>query len=89
MRDARGKYSGAPLTSEDYRDVKAKEGIREGVEERSYEEGNALIIERTVRVDNEVHVYRKTIAKHGVYYFKNNQSITKDIWILETFQIAD
>ena len=89
VRDARGKYSGAPLTSEDYRDVKAKEGIREGVEERSYEEGNALIIERTVRVDNEVHVYRKTIAKHGVYYFKNNQSITKDIWILETFQIAD
>ena len=89
LREVRDKYSGAPLTSEDYKDVKAKEGIRPGVEERSYEEGNALIIERTVRVDNEVNVYRKTVAKHGVYYFKNNQSITKDIWILETFEIAD
>ena len=42
-----------------------------------------------MRVDNEVNVYRKTVAKHGVYYFKNNQSITKDIWILETFEITD
>lgn len=89
LREETDKYSGAPLTSEDYKEVKAKEGIRPGVEERSYEEGNALIIERTVRVDNEVNVYRKTVAKHGVYYFKNNQSITKDIWILETFEITD
>ena len=37
--------------AEDYREVPAKEGIRQGVEERSYEEGNALIIERTVRVE--------------------------------------
>ena len=81
-------YSGEPLTAEDYKEVKAKEGIRKGVEERSYEEGNSLIVERTVRVDNEVNVYRKTVAKHGVYYFKNNQSITKDIWILETFEIS-
>ena len=82
-------YSGEPLTADDYKEVKAKEGIRKGVEERSYEEGNALIVERTVRVGNEVNVYRKTVAKHGVYYFKNNQSITKDIWILETFEISD
>ena len=82
-------YRGEPLTAEDYKEVKAKEGIRKGVEERSYEEGNALIVERTVRVGNEVNVYRKTVAKHGVYYFKNNQSITKDIWILETFEISD
>ena len=82
-------YSGEPLTADDYKAVKAKEGIRKGVEERSYEEGNALIVERTVRVGNEVNVYRKTVAKHGVYYFKNNQSITKDIWILETFEISD
>ena len=65
------------------------EGIRQGVEERSYEEGNALIIERTVRVDNEVNVYRKTVAKHGVYYFKNDRSITREIWVLETFEISD
>ncbi len=89
LREASGKYRGEPLTSEDYKEVKVKEGIRPGVEERSYEEGNALIIERTVRVDNEVNVYRKTVAKYGVYYFKNNQSITKDIWILETFEISD
>jgi hypothetical protein len=82
-------YSGEPLEADDYKEVKAKEGIRKGVEERSYEEGNALIVERTVRVGNEVNVYRKTVAKHGVYYFKNNQSITKDIWILETFEISD
>jgi len=88
-RKANERYSGAPLAADDYKDVKAKEGIRKGVEERSYEEGNALIIERTVRVGNEVNVYRKTVAKHGVYYFKNNKSITKDIWILETFEITD
>ena len=87
LREVQEKYSGAPLTSEDYKDVKAKEGIRS--EERSYDEGNVKIIERTVRVDNEVNVYRKTVAKHGVYYFKNNQSITKDIWILETFESSD
>ena len=89
LREAQGRYSGAPLTSEDYNEVEANQDIREGVEERSYEEGNALIIERTVRVGNEVNVYRKTVAKHGVYYFKNNQSITRDIWILETFEITD
>ena len=88
-RKANDRYRGAPLGAEDYNEVKAKEGIRKGVEERSYEEGNALIIERTVRVGNEVNTYRKTVAKHGVYYFKNNQSITKDIWILETFEISD
>ena len=72
-----------------YNDVQAKEGIREGVEERSFEDGNSLVIERTVRVDNEVNIYRKTVAKHGVYYFKNDRSITKDIWLLETFQTSD
>ena len=88
-QDARGQYSGAPLTPSDYKDVEAKEGVRKGVEERSYEQGNALTVERTVRVDNLVNVYRKTVTKHGVYYFKNDQSITKDIWILETFEISD
>lgn len=89
LREEREKATGTAPTSEDYLEVPAKEGIREGVEERSYEEGNALIIERTVRVDNEVNVYRKTVAKHGVYYFKNNRSITREIWVLETFEISD
>lgn len=89
LRMAFEKDPGHPPTPEDYKEVPAKEGIRQGVEERSYEEGNALIVERTVRVDNEVNVYRKTVAKHGVYYFKNNQSITRDIWVLETFEISD
>lgn len=88
-RKAEAKDSGEAPTSADYREVPAMEGIRQGVEERSYEEGNALIIERTVRVDNEVNVYRKTVAKHGVYYFKNNRSITREIWVLETFEISD
>ena len=89
LRKVHSKESGSAPTAEDYREVPAKEGIRQGVEERSYEEGNALIIERTVRVENEVNVYRKTVAKHGVYYFKNNRSITQDIWVLETFEISD
>lgn len=89
LREANNRYSGAPLASTDYNDVQAKEGIREGVEERSFEDGNSLVIERTVRVDNEVNIYRKTVAKHGVYYFKNDRSITKDIWLLETFQTSD
>ena len=89
LRKVQSKEAGSAPTPEDYREVPAKEGIRQGVEERSYEEGNALIIERTVRVENEVNVYRKTVAKHGVYYFKNNRSITHDIWVLETFEIAD
>lgn len=89
LRKVMDKEKGAPPSSEDFRDVPAKEGIRQGMEERSYEEGNALIIERTVRVDNEVNVYRKTVAKHGVYYFKNDRSITREIWVLETFAISD
>lgn len=89
LRKVQEKDAGSPPTPEDYVEVPAKEGIRHGVEERSYEEGNALIIERTVRVENEVNVYRKTVAKHGVYYFKNNRSITREIWVLETFEIAD
>lgn len=89
LRKVQSKETGEAPTSADYREVPAMEGIRQGVEERSYEEGNALIIERTVRVDNEVNVYRKTVAKHGVYYFKNNRSITREIWVLETFEISD
>lgn len=89
LRQVQSKKSGEPLSTEDYRDVPAKEGIREGIEERSYEEGNSLVIERTVRVDNEVNVFRKTVTKHGVYYFKNNHSITRDIWLLETFRVTD
>ena len=89
LRKVQTKETGEAPTSADYREVPAMEGIRQGVEERSYEEGNALIIERTVRVDNEVNIYRKTVAKHGVYYFKNNRSITREIWVLETFEISD
>ena len=89
LQDVHSQYSGAPLTPSDFKDVKAKEGVRVGVEERSFEQGNALTVERTVRVDNEVNVYRKSVTKHGVYYFKNDKSITKDIWVLETFEISD
>ena len=89
LRKVMDKDMGEPPTSEDFQDVPAKEGIRQGMEERSYEEGNALIIERIVRQDNEVNVYRKTVAKHGVYYFKNDRSITREIWVLETFTLSD
>ncbi len=89
LRRAQSKDAGEPPTPDDYREVPAKEGIREGVDERSYEVGNTLVIERTVRVGNKIDVYRKSVAKHGVYYFKNDRSITRDIWVLETFEIRD
>ena len=89
VREVEGKYAGQSRNADDYIAVPAMDDIAVGITERSYEQGNALIIERTVRNGNEVVVYRKTIAKYGVYYFKNDHSISEDVWILETFEVRD
>lgn len=89
VREVEGKYAGEARSSEDYIAVPAMDDIAVGITERSYEQGNALIIERTVRNGNEVTIYRKTIAKYGIYYFKNDHSISEEIWVLETFEVTD
>ncbi len=55
-----------------------------GVTEESYTEGNKVIIRRVVVNGNKADEYSKVIAKWGVFYFKNGQSITEAIWTRET-----
>ena len=55
-----------------------------GVTEESYTEGNKVIIRRIVVNGNRADEYSKVIAKWGIYYFKNGQSITEAIWTRET-----
>lgn len=55
-----------------------------GVTEESYTEGNKVIIRRIVVNGNRADEYSKVIAKWGVFYFKNGQSITEAIWTRET-----
>jgi hypothetical protein len=63
--------------------------IEEGIEERSYEEGNKMVIERTVKRGNKVDIFRKVISKTGTYYFKNGRSITEVQWKRETLDVKD
>jgi hypothetical protein len=39
-----------------------------------------------VKRGNKVDTYRKVVSKTGVYYFKNNRSITEEIWTRETLK---
>ena len=56
----------------------------QGVTEESYTEGNKVIIRRVVVNGNKADEYSKVIAKYGIFYFKNGQSITEMIWANET-----
>ena len=56
----------------------------QGVTEESYTEGNKVIIRRVVVNGNRGDEYSKVIAKWGIFYFKNGQSITEAIWTRET-----
>lgn len=56
----------------------------QGVTEESYTEGNKVIIRRVVVNGNKADEYSKVIAKYGIFYFKNGQSITEAIWAKET-----
>lgn len=83
------KYRGAEKDPKDYILPEGAEDLEEGVQERSYEEGNKMVIERIVKRDNKVDTYRKVISKTGIYYFKNNRSITEITWKRETLEVTD
>lgn len=76
--------AGEKKSVDDYRLPPGYENLEEGVQEKSYEEGNKMVIERTVRRGNKVDTYRKVISKAGIYYFKNDGSITEGLWKRET-----
>lgn len=78
--------AGKAKDPEDYILPAGAENIEEGVQERSYEEGNKMVIERTVKRGNKVDTYRKVISKTGIYYFKNGRSITEVAWKRETIE---
>ncbi len=88
-RELFDKDAGAPKSDDDYRLPPGYEDLEEGVQEKSYEEGNKMIIERTVRRGNKVDTYRKVISKTGIYYFKNGTSITEGLWKRETLLVQN
>ncbi len=57
---------------------------QQGVTEESYTEGNKVIIRRVVVQGNKADEYSKVIAKWGTFYFKNGQSISEQIWSVNT-----
>ncbi|MFN3875483.1 MAG: hypothetical protein ACK4L7_06190, partial [Flavobacteriales bacterium] len=73
-----------PRAFADYNRNKLAQEYPPGVTEESYTEGNKVIIRRIVVVGNRADEYSKVIAKFGVFYFKNGQSITEAIWTRET-----
>ncbi len=62
------------------------EELPEGVSENSYELGNKKVTERTVKIGNKVDVYKKIVSKTGIFYFKNERSITQTLWKQETLR---
>lgn len=78
-----------PRDPEDYKISEADSDILQGVHEQSYDIPNGLVIERTVRTGNHVIRYRKVVTKTGVYYFREDRSITADTWRRETTVVTD
>lgn len=83
------RNSGQQKSVDDYQLPPGAENLEEGVQEKSYEEGNKMIIERVVRRGNKVDTYRKVISKTGIYYFKNGSSITETLWKRETLNVTN
>jgi hypothetical protein len=73
-----------PRDFADYTRNKLAQEYPQGVTEESYTEGNKVIIRRVVVNGNRGDEYSKVIAKWGIFYFKNGQSITEAIWTRET-----
>ena len=73
-----------PRDFANYNRNKLAQEYPEGVTEESSTEGNKVIIRRIVVKGNRADEYSKVIAKWGIYYFKNGQSITEAIWTRET-----
>ena len=83
------KDAGTEKKPDEYILPKAAADLDEGVHERSYEMGNKMIIQRTVKRGNKVDTYRKVISKTGIYYFKNDLSTTETTWVRETLEVTD
>lgn len=88
-QDQFGKNAGREKNFDEYILPEGMEDIEEGVQERSFELGNKMVIERTVKRGNKVDSYRKVISKTGIYYFKNGNSITANTWKRETLEVQD
>jgi len=88
-KEAFDKQSIGPRDAEDYILPDGAEDLSEGVQERSYEEGNKMVIERIVKRGNIVNTFRKIISKTGIYYFKDGRSITESTWKRETLNATD
>lgn len=90
LEERRNKTVGVKIDELDYIAPKGSEDISEGITETSYKIGlNKDVIERTVKIGNRVKVYRKVVEKYGTYYFKDDKSITQNVWNSETVRIAD
>lgn len=83
------KNAGGPKDNSEFIQQEGTGDLPEGVSEKSYELGNKIVIERTVKTGNKVDRYRKVVSKAGTYYFKNDQSITAQAWREETLQVQD
>lgn len=68
----------------DYNRNELASQYQQGVTEESYTEGNKVIIRRVVVQGNKADEYSKVIAKWGTFYFKNGQSISEQIWSVNT-----
>ncbi|HRH39920.1 MAG TPA: hypothetical protein PK760_16335, partial [Flavobacteriales bacterium] len=79
-----GLNTGQQRTFAEFNRNKLAQEYPPGVTEESLTEGNKVIIRRVVVNGNKGDEYTKVIAKSGVYFFKNGQSITEVIWIKET-----
>jgi len=76
-----------PKNEDSYRLPEGGEKLNQGVNETSYRlPGEKMVIERTVRIGNKVDVYKKVISQTGIYYFRNDRSITEVTWTRETIE---
>lgn len=88
-KDLFGKDPGSPKDVDDYKLPEGAEDVPEGVSENSYQLGNKIVMERTVKMGNKVDHFRKVVSKSGTYYFKNDKAITANTWKTETINIGD
>ncbi|MBL7942792.1 MAG: hypothetical protein JNM00_08505, partial [Flavobacteriales bacterium] len=80
------KDRGGEKDPDDYAMKPGTETLAEGVTENSYQLGNKIVIERTLKIGNKVDYYKKVVSKTGIYYFKNDKAITEGTWDFETLK---
>lgn len=80
------KERGGEKSPDQYAIKPGTETLAQGVTENSYQLGNKIVIERTLKVANKVDYYKKVVSKTGIYYFKNDKAITEATWDFETLK---